>query len=132
MNNSDIKIISGIVKPHKGNGRKLGYPTANIECPEELDEGVFVGFTSLKLNTLSYDNLPSIIFVGFPETLNENNKRLETHIFDIKDEDLYDAKIEVTIVKKLRNNLKFDSIDELIEQMQDDEKDARAWFQSQA
>ena len=71
-----------------------------------------------------------LFFVGFPETLNETNKRLETHIFDIKDEDLYGAEIEVVIVEKLRNNLKFDSIDELIEQMQQDEKDAREWFKS--
>ena len=130
MSDLNQQTISGIVKPHKGNGRKFGYPTANIECPSNLDEGVFVGFTSLNFSEVNYANKPSIIFVGFPETLNETNKRLETHIFDIKDEDLYGAEIEVVIVEKLRNNLKLDSMDELIEQMQQDEKDAREWFKS--
>ena len=125
---SEHTTISGIVTRYKGNGRKFGYPTANIECPTDLDEGVFVGFTTLKFNKLKLHTIPSIIFIGFPETLNETNKRLETHLFDIPDIDYYGAEVSVEIHEKLRNSEKFDSIDELIRQMKHDENNARQWF----
>lgn len=126
---NENKLIKGICRPHKGNGRKFGYPTANIECPGDLDEGVFVGFTSVKSDFANYKNQPSIIFVGAPEMLNDTNKRLETHILDIDDDDLYGAEINVDIVFKLRNSRRFDSIEDLIEQMHKDEREARGWFQ---
>lgn len=124
--------ITGIVRPHKGNGRKFGYPTANIPCDADLDEGVFVGYTSLSLGELQYVNTPSIIFVGAPSTLHETNKRLETHLLDIPDTDLYGAMVVVHIAEKLRTNQTFESIEKLIEQMKQDEVDAREWFEKQS
>lgn len=115
--------VSGVVKPHKGNGRKFGYPTANIAVDSGAEEGVFVGYT-----TLRGGRLPSIIFIGTAETLGETNKRLESYILDFPDEDLYDELIEVEVLDQLRDNQKFDSIDDLIEQMHQDERNARDYF----
>lgn len=129
MNNELPIKISGVATPNKGNGRKFGYPTANIACPTDLEEGVFVGFTTLKFNLLKYVSMPSFVFVGNPETLNEPEKRLETHIFDIPDEDLYGAHISVELVKKLRDNQKFESVGDLITQMKIDEVNARRFFE---
>ena len=122
------QVIRGIVEPHAGNGRKFGYPTANIPCPTDLDEGVFVGFSTLKFNELKYDTIPSFIFVGAAETLDETDKRLETHMFDIPDIDYYGAEIKVEICEKLRDNKKFETIEALLEQMHKDESEARNWF----
>lgn len=116
---------SGVVKRHKGNGRKFGYPTANIEVAADAEEGVFIGWT-----TLDGQRLPSLVFVGTAETLGETNKRLESYILDFPDRDLYGETIEVELGKKLRDNKKFDSIDALIEQMHQDEKDAKSYFDS--
>ncbi len=127
MRESTQKII-GIAKPNKGNGRKFGYPTANIPCPTDLEEGVFIGFSTVKFNEIKYDTMPSIVFIGNPETINEPGKRLETHILDIPDEDLYGAEIIVELTEKIRNNEKFTSIEKLIEQMHEDEKKARDYF----
>jgi len=124
-------VISGQSAPHKGNGRKFGYPTANIPCSPDLDEGVFVGFTTVKFSKLKYDTKPSIIFIGNPTTLGETDKRLETHIFDIPDEDLYGAEFTVEIKEKLRDNQKFGSIDALVRQMHKDEEAARSYFAGQ-
>lgn len=119
------RIITGVVKPHKGNGRKFGYPTANIDVPGDVEEGIYAGLTTVRFSKVKYDNMPSFVFVGKAETLGETDLRLESHIFDIKDEDLYESEISVTLIEKIRNNKKFNSIDELLKQMRLDEIEAR-------
>ena len=122
------KNISGTVEPHQGNGRRFGYPTANINCPADLDEGIFIGYTSIE-GEPEHQNMPSMIYVGTSETLHELNKRLESHILDFEDRDLYGKNIQVNIVEKVRASVRFDGTEELIEQMQRDERDIREWFQ---
>jgi len=117
--------ITGIVKPHKGNGRKFGYPTANIDVSTDVEEGVYAGFTTIKFTKLKYENMPSFIFVGRAETLGETDLRLESHIFDVEDKDLYGAEMTVQLIEKIRDNKRYDSIDELLEQMHKDEIQVR-------
>lgn len=116
------KIYKGVVKKNKGLGKKLGYPTANLEVGKHAEEGIFVGRVKIE-NT----KLPSVIFIGAPQTFGEKEKRLEAHILDFKG-DLYGKEIEVEIVKKLRDNIKFNSAQELIEQIKKDELAAREHF----
>lgn len=127
--------VKGIVVPNKRNGTKFGYPTANIAFGDRSFDGLFVGYTRL-LSTedarvsdaFSNRDLPSIIFVGEAETLGEHEHRLESHILDFPLIDLYDSEIEVTVAEKLRDNQKFESVEKLIEQMKQDEINARKWF----
>lgn len=118
--------LSGSIKPYSGMGRKLGYPTANIPCPGDTPEGVFIGYTHL-----DKQKLPSIIFVGAPEILGETIKRAESYILDFPDKDLYGKDITIEVIKKLRNNQKFESFDGLINQMRLDESQARIYFANQ-
>jgi riboflavin kinase/FMN adenylyltransferase len=100
--------------------------------------GLFTGYTRL-LHTedkkveeaFSGKRLPSIIFIGAPETLDEKDHRLESHILDFPLIDLYDSEIEVEIADRLRDNQKFAGVDELIEQMKLDEAASREWFARQ-
>lgn len=127
--------IKGAVIPHKRNGTKFGYPTANIAFEDKSVEGLFVGHTRL-LDTdddvvrQAFDgkDLPSIVFIGTAETMRETEHRLESHILDFPLIDLYDSELEITILDKLRDNEKFESIDKLIVQMKQDEQEARKWF----
>lgn len=116
--------FSGIIKKYTGTGRKLGYPTANIEIDDETDEGVFVGYASLP----GSGELPALIFIGKPLTIAQNGKRLEAHILDFPDKDLYGERIDVSVLKKIRDNRKFDSVDKLIQKMKNDELKARNYF----
>ena len=119
------KILAGEVKRFSGQGRKLGYPTANIEIPKTTPEGLFTGYTKL-----AGHNYPSIIFVGIPITMGETIKRAESWMLDFPDRDLYGEEIEITIVKKLRENQNFGSKEKLIAQMKKDEQIARKYFQA--
>jgi FAD synthase len=124
MQEQSIFTIVGTVKKHLGRGRKLGFPTANIEIPLDLPEGIFVGYTKYKGK-----QLPSIIFIGPPITFKEIDKKAEIYILDF-DEDIYGEMLEAQAVLKLRNNEMFSSKEALIKQMKKDKKEARAFFKS--
>lgn len=117
--------VSGIIKPYRGDGRRLGYPTANIEAPSNTAEGVFVGWV-----TLHQQLHPATIFIGEPVTMQDYTKRAEAHILDFPDQDLYGESIKMHIVRKLRDNQLFDSSAVLIKQMKQDELEARTYFKS--
>lgn len=117
-----IFTFSGIVKRNLGRGKKLGYPTANIAVQKETPEGIFIGIAKL-----SDRELQSLIFIGPSVTFNETDKKAEVYILDF-DEDIYDQTLIVEVHKKLRDNIKFNSIEDLIVQMEQDEKDAREYF----
>lgn len=114
----------GIVTRFKGNGRKLGYPTANIDVKIPLEDGVYFGFAELE----NFKHHPSIIFIGTPTTIGDIERRLEAYLLDIPDRDYYDLTLTVTISFHHRSNQTFASIDELTTAMHADEAAARTWF----
>lgn len=116
--------IRGTVKPYKGNGRKLGYPTANIGVNTNLPDGVYFGFA----NMAGYKHAPSIIFIGTPTTVGDTERRIEVHLLDISDQDYYGENIAVVVQYFHRSNQTFASVDELKQVMQADEATARKWF----
>ena len=111
--------IKGIVKRHLGRGKKLGFPTANLDWHAEIPDGVYVG----KVN----GNMLALIFSGMAKTYEEKDKQLEVYILDF-DQDIYDQEIDVELLQKIRDNKKFNSEAELIEQMKHDEIIARRYF----
>lgn len=129
-----MKILGEVTK-NKQNGIKLGYPTANIDFSDSSKIGLYLGYTSLIKSTdpqvihAFYDHkLPSLVFIGKVEVFKDNNLRLESHILDFPEIELYGAEIEVELTEKLRDNIKFNSSAKLLEQMKKDEVKARKWF----
>jgi FAD synthase len=112
----------GVVKKHLGRGKKLGFPTANIDIPMDLPEGIFVGYTKYEGK-----QLPSLIFIGTPMTFNEIDKKAEIYILAF-DKDIYGEMLEVQALSHLRNNEKFADMKALIKQMKKDLKDAKSFF----
>ena len=113
--------IKGIVKKSLGRGKKLGFPTANIEVSGKFpEEGIHIG-------TVGPMELPALIFVGAAKTFDETEKKIEIYILDF-DGDIYGEEIEVDLVKKLRDNMKFASTEELVAQMKEDERSAQEFF----
>ena len=67
---------------------------------------------------------PSITNVGVKPTIGKYNKNVETHIFNF-DKELYGAQIKVEFLDKMREEFKFDSVEELSEQIAKDCEDAK-------
>lgn len=118
--------LQGTVTRFKGNGRKLGYPTANLDVDTGARDGVYFGFADLA----EYRRHPSIIFVGIPTTVGDTVRRVEAHLLDIPDKDYYDLPMSLTLGPYRRANRTFDSTDELIDAMKADEAAAREWFRA--
>ncbi len=112
----------GKVRQHKQRGKKLGFPTANISLHKNIPEGIYISKTKL-----GYSLYPSLTFIGRAKTFGEDKFHAETYILNFN-KDLYNLWISVKLLKKIRNNKKFASAEELIRQMKKDEKQARKYF----
>lgn len=115
--------ITGIVQKHLGRGKKLGFPTANLQLSDShIEDGIYASLTYY-----SGKEYQSLAFVGVAETFGETERRLEVYLFDFSG-DLYGQEITVKLVSKIRENRKFDSADELIKEIKNDEIEAREFF----
>ncbi len=105
-------------------GQQLGYPTANLSLPslEKLMpvQGIYA-VTILCKHVLR----KGMLYIGNRPTLNSNQQQsYEVNIFDFN-EDIYDLEIEVFFEEYIREDIKFNNLDELREQLKIDEKNAR-------
>jgi riboflavin kinase/FMN adenylyltransferase len=115
--------LSGVVTRYKGNGRQLGYPTANISSNTDLQDGVYFGYADLA----DYTNQPALIFIGVPTTMGDTVRRVEAYLLDIPDQDYYGQIITIRIQYFHRHNKTFETLEALIVAMHADEAAARDW-----
>lgn len=116
--------LEGTVTAFQGNGRRLGYPTANICIKTSLADGVYFGFADLD----AYHRNPALVFIGKPVTVGETTRRVEAHLLDCPDRDYYDLDLVLDVEVFYRPNQKFASPKELVEAIQADERAGRQWF----
>lgn len=120
--------IKGKVIKGAGRGKKLGFPTANIDVCESLvvpGDGVYFGKISISNNDAG--ELPVVINIGDNPTFGDSKKWVESHILDF-DGKIYDEDIRITFLKKLRKEIKFETGEGLIGQIKKDIDDARLFF----
>lgn len=107
-------------------GRTINYPTANIEYPSNIikpAKGVYL--TTVEIDKKEY---PAIANFGKRPTINmPHNLSLEAHILDFN-QNIYDKDIKISFIKKLRDEKKFSSLEELKSQLKKDEIEARSYF----
>ncbi len=108
-------------------GRTLGVPTANLEVPTERAvpaDGVYAGW--VRILDASCPRMPAAISVGENPQYGGVQRRIEAHVIDRDDLDLYGAAVEVGFTSRLRGQRVFDSEQAFIEQMHADVDRARA------
>jgi len=117
--------MSGRVAHGEKLGRELGFPTANIHLHRHASpvQGIFV----VEVFGLDKEPLQGVASVGTRPTINETKALLEVFLFDF-DQDIYGRHIQVSFLKKLRDEEKFDSLEALKDQIQDDVEQAQAYF----
>lgn len=93
----------------------MGFPTANIDARNiRVDNGVY--YSRVKINGKSYNAMTNI---GTRPSVDGNTRLLETHLFDFCG-DLYGEEIEVELIRKIRDERRFETIDELKGQLTKD------------
>jgi len=113
-------MLTGTIVKGKGIGKTLGYPTANIQIEETYKlipkNGVYIVKTNFK--GITYFGMMNI---GTNPTVGGKSQTIETYFFNM-DTDLYGSKMTIQMLKRIRDEKKFASVDQLIEAMQNDEK----------
>ncbi|MGG7057654.1 bifunctional riboflavin kinase/FAD synthetase [Clostridium tertium] len=112
-------LIKGKVIHGKQLGRTIGIPTANLEFDSKMvipKKGVY--YTNVKYKGSIFKGLTS---VGYNPTVNGKELTIETYILNF-DEMIYGEEIKVYFVERIRDELKFDTLDELVEQIRKDEE----------
>ena len=119
-------MLSGIVVSGKQLGGTIGFPTANIEVKESYklipSTGVYIIKTQINSVVLY-----GIMNIGFNPTVLGKHQTIEAHLFNFS-EDLYGKKITVTLIHFLREEQKFNSVEELVDQLNIDKQNAISYL----
>ena len=130
-----LYAASGPVVRGNGRGKPMGYPTANVDVPEEMAvpaDGIYAGWL---VRAPSFQNpfgprmrLPAAISIGTNPTFDGTERRVEAFVIDVVPRDsldLYGERVSVEFVQWLRGMVKFEGIEPLIEKMADDVRRTR-------
>ncbi|MCH8029894.1 MAG: bifunctional riboflavin kinase/FAD synthetase [Candidatus Dadabacteria bacterium] len=113
--------LEGVVSEGEKRGKKIGFPTANLDTEWEILPKIGVYSTWAILNGKRHK---SITNVGKRPTFGNNELLVETHIFDF-DEDIYGERLRVEFVGRLRDERRFDGVKALVEQITKDVERAK-------
>jgi riboflavin kinase / FMN adenylyltransferase len=109
--------IRGLVISGRKIGRTLGFPTANMQIDDNLIyPKIGVYYTNVNIDNQIFRGITNI---GYNPTVNGTSLSLETCILDF-DSDIYGKTITVYFIDRIRDELKFNSKEELIKQMEKD------------
>lgn len=114
--------LNGMVVHGDKRGKKIGYPTANIK-PEDArkiipKDGVYA--VKVRFEGEWYGGMMNI---GTRPTFEDKQRTLEVHLFEF-DEDIYGKEVQVRFIKRIRDEEKFNGIEELVDQLEKDRKAA--------
>ena len=120
--------LTGIIFKGKQLGRTIGYPTANITIEEDYklipNNGVYIAKSVLNGKTIF-----GMMNIGTRPTVDGTKQTIEINFFDFK-QDLYEKKITISLLHRMRSEQKFESIDALKNQLGKDKKTALAFIEN--
>jgi riboflavin kinase/FMN adenylyltransferase len=118
-------FVSGRVVEGQRRGKDLGFPTANLSPRTEVLPGDGIYATLFHLGGRV---LPSVSSIGVNPTFGAGPRTVESFIMGF-DENIYGETVQLSFVKRIRNEIKFSSVPNLIAQIRDDVRDAEAILQ---
>jgi len=117
--------MSGRVAHGDKRGRTIGFPTANVYLHRASSP--VAGVFAVEVEGIASAPVPGVANVGSRPTVDGTRSLLEVHLFDFAD-DIYGKYVQVSFLKKLREERRFASFDALREQIQVDARQARDFF----
>ncbi|MXO06319.1 bifunctional riboflavin kinase/FAD synthetase [Flavobacterium sp. HBTb2-11-1] len=121
-------FLNGKVVKGKQLGRTIGFPTANIHIEEDYKLIPKIGVYVVRA-VVNNETVFGMMNIGFNPTVNGEKQTIEVHLFNF-DKDIYDQKIEVSLLHYIREEQKFGSIDALKAQLRQDQADSLAFIGS--
>jgi riboflavin kinase/FMN adenylyltransferase len=119
-------FFSGTVVHGDKLGRKLGYPTANLKITDEEKiipgNGIYAVYAQTSDSTVQ---LKAMMSIGFRPTVDGKKRVVEVNIFDF-DREIYGETLKVYVKKYLREEVKFNNLDDLVKQIDQDKVDSLA------
>lgn len=119
-------FLSGRVIKGEGRGKLIGFPTANLGYEKDLiipAKGVYI--TQVQVKNMLYNAVTNI---GVNPTFNTGyGVHVESHLIDFT-HDIYGEEIRVSFIKKIRDEKKFPSVNDLVAQITQDVKTAKEYF----
>lgn len=112
----DGVVITGVVEHGRRLGRELGFPTANLDLPADIHVADGVYYSRVEVDGVVFDAMTN---VGRNPSVGGEKRHLETHILGFEGS-LYGHTIRVELVRKIRDEQHFGSLDELQEQLAKD------------
>lgn len=120
-------VINGTIIKGKQLGRTIGFPTANLKIEEEYKlipkNGVYIVKSTINQKTVF-----GVMNIGTNPTVKGEDLSIEVHFIDF-DADLYHSKIEISVLERIRDEQKFDSIELLKSQIQKDKETAISFIE---
>lgn len=115
----DALVVEGIVTPGRQIGQTIGFPTANIPIDEgACERGVYRTQVQVEGIEEVFDAMSN---VGYNPSVGGSELRLESHLFGFEG-DLYGRRIWVRLVAKIRDEIRFGSVEELRAQLEKDKE----------
>jgi len=121
-------MLTGKVVKGKSLGKQIGFPTANLHIQENYKLIPKNGSYIIK-SDIEEETVFGMMNIGNNPTVNGEEQSIEVHFFDF-DQDIYDKKIEVQLLDRLRNEQKFNSIASLKAQLFIDKKQSLDYIQN--
>lgn len=119
-------MLTGTVTKGKGLGHQLGFPTANLHIEESYKlipkQGAYI--VSAEIDSALVFGMMNI---GVNPTVDGETQTIEVHFFNIN-QDLYGKPLSITLLERLRDEQKFDSLDSLKSQLRQDKMAAQAYI----
>ena len=110
--------ITGTVVGGNKIGRKIGFPTANIELSDEYKLITAIGVYACRVS-IGEKKYLGMGNIGYRPTINNSDLTIEVHVFDF-DQEIYDETITIYFVDRIRNEVKFKDLEALRQQLVND------------
>lgn len=120
--------LHGRIVHGKSMGKQIGYPTANIDIETDIKLIPATGVYAVNVFVSDYGIYEGMMNVGYNPTVGgAKDVSIEVHLFDF-DKDIYAEFVTVQFLSRIRDEQKFDSVNELRDQLREDEIHIRSFF----
>jgi len=112
-------LLTGTIVKGKGLGKDLGFPTANLKIEETYKLIPKTGVYVVK-SLIDDQEFFGMMNIGYNPTVGGSEKTIETYFFNL-DKNLYGKKLQIEMLKRIREEKKFSGVEELIGAMKEDQ-----------